>query len=539
MAVKIRRERPDQRRHHRLSAPLHVEVLGHKLRAADWSLGGLRLTDYPEDLPGIGSELEITLTLPFQGFDVSFAVTAEVRRVDPQTRTVAFQFTKMGDRETELIRHFIEELITGSMMEVEDTIQRIDVPVTPASLEPTIKPVVPETVPVRRMPTKTIVMSAFYIVLGFIIFGYAGLLGYTNFFRMEIPTAVISAPVEVIQAQVDGRIDWAGIKPGDKVNRGEVLIRMIDNDLERDIELADIAVKERKAKLIYLQQRHADELEKLRSFASLEMKNVQQAKLEMETTASQLETARRQERRLRHLHDRGFTTDAKLDAATQLVTTLEKRLESRRIELSSRVQLAKNDIGKRFYTGDDLIGKAEQFEAEVALAKNEIKLARQRHLINVKMRQRLSVRAPFDGTILALPRVSDAAVRRGDVVAIVEQRKHREVLAFLNQDEILKVGLGDEAILFIPALGESLQGRVTKIDRTSAFLREQDQRSNPGYSWRGPRDRTAKVTIRFDDPQLVSDYEKYRSGLPVVVVFEQRSTNSLLTSIAQKLSLSL
>ena len=38
MSVKVRRERPDQRRHHRVTAPLYVTLAGHTQRAADWSL---------------------------------------------------------------------------------------------------------------------------------------------------------------------------------------------------------------------------------------------------------------------------------------------------------------------------------------------------------------------------------------------------------------------------------------------------------------------------------------------------------------------
>ena len=130
-------------------------------------------------------------------------------------------------------------------------------------------------------------------------------------------------------------------------------------------------------------------------------------------------------------------------------------------------------------------------------------------------------------------------MRKGDTIAIIEQRRDRYVTAFLNQDEILKVGQGDEALLFIPALGETLKGRVSEIDRTSGFFNEQAERQLPGYQWRGAHDRSAKITIQFSEPQQVRDFERYRSGLPVVVVFEQRSTNSLLSTLKKKFSVSM
>ncbi len=523
------------------------------MRAADWSLGGLRVEDFPGPVPAIGSGVTLDLTLPFQGFDVSFSAAADVVRVNAATGMFAVQFTALGERERELMQHFIEELVRGSMTDVEDTIQRIDVPVTPASLQPDLpSPAHPppqaasqkgpgtalaRRAPLSRIPMKTVAMSAFYIIAGLLIFSYAGLLGYSNFFRLEVQTAVITAPLETVEAQVDGRVEWTGLKPGDTVRSGEVLLKLLDSQLEREIELADIAVRERKAKLAFLKRRHADELERIRGFATVEMKNVQQTKLDVEQLHAELETAKRQLGRLETLAAKGFTTAAKLDEARIRVTTLEKKLGKQRIELASRVELADQNIGRRLYTGDDLVGKVDELEAEVRLAEHEIQLSQQRHIASLNMRASRSVRAPFEGTILSLPRHDDASVRRGDVVAIVEQRRNREITAFLNQDEIMRVGMGDEALLYIPALGETLKGRVASIDRTSGFIQEQNQRQNPGYSWRGPADRTAKVTIRFDDPRLVSDAERYRSGLPVVVVFEQRSTNSLFSAISQKFSL--
>ena len=533
MAVKVKRERPDQRRHHRVTAPLFVGVDGTRLRATDWSLGGLRLDGYPGELPAPGTEKQFHLTLPFQGFDVSFDIKAEVVRAIAETKTFAVRFTEIGERERELMQHFIEELVRGSMSEVEDTIQRIDVPVTPAKLEPDFKNL-PSNLPVRRWPMKTMVMTSVYGFAGLVIFGYAGLLGYTNFFRMEIQTAVISAPVEKVTAQADGQVLWTKVKPGDAVKSGEIVVTVVDNQLEREIEVADIEVKERKAQLSYLKRRQLDELDKLRGFANVEMKNVKQSKIEFDGLNEQFELANEQYKRLKALADKGFATESKLDDAHKQVITLKVQLESRRVELASRVELADGNIGKRLYNGSNLIGEAEDVEAKVHLAENQIKLAEERAKTFVRQRERAAAVSPFDGTVLDLPRNDRGAIRKGETIAIIEQRKDRFVTAFLNQDEILKVGLGDDALLFVPAIGETLKGRVKSIDRTSGFLTEQNERQLPGYQWRGAHDRSAKITIEFVDPTKVADVERYRSGLPVVVVFEQRSTNSLLSALKKK-----
>lgn len=541
MAVKIKRERPDQRRHHRVSAPLFVTLDGHRIKATDWSLGGLRLDDFPGILPKPGAEIALQLTLPFQGFDVTFGLAGEVIRVVEDKRMIAVSFKHVGDRERELMTHFLDELVRGSMSDVEDTIQRIDVPVTPASLQPDVNPL--RQMPVKRWPVKALVMSGLYAVIGLFIFGYTGLLTYTNFFRMEVQTAVISAPVDTVTAQVDGQVKWANVKPGDTVKAGEVIVHVIDNQLQREIELAEIEVQERKAKLANLKQRHLDELEKIRGYATVEMKNIQQTKIELESLKQRLQLAERYEGRLKGLHVRGFATDSKLEEAAKQVITLKKELDVRRVELSARVELSQQNIGKRMYTGNETIGsgdltqgKAAEFEADIRLGQHEIQLAQQKYIAYLQHKDRQAVRAPFDGMVLDIPRVNDGSVRRGDIIAIVEQRKQREVTAFLTQDEILKIGQGDEATVYVPALGELTKAKVAKIDRTSGFIQEENRAHNPGYRWRGHVDRTAKVTLTFADPDRVQDADRYRSGLPVVVVFPQRSTNSLVASMRQRLT---
>lgn len=536
MSVKIKRERPDQRRHHRVSAPLYVTCNGQRLRAADWSLGGLRLEGFPVAVPDVGTEVALRLTLPFQGFDVSFDIKAEVVRNAPATGMFAVRYTEIGERERELMQHFIEELVRGSMVDVEDTIQRIDVPVTPASLKPDANPM--QQLPVRRWPVKAIVMTVIYSLVGMVVLGYSALLVYSNFFRLEVQTAVISAPVESVPAQAEGRVKWTDVKPGDDVKAGSVILKLTDNQLERDIELADIAIRERKAQLLFWKRRQADEIEKVQGYSNVEIRTVQQNRIEIEGLMAQVRAAENQHWRLKELHKKGFTTDTLLEGAEKQAIALRKQLEIKQVELDSRLELAKVNAGRRYFNGSNMVGEMEQIEAQVKLAQNELQLQEQRHDALLTYRDRLAVRAPFDGTLVELPHVDNGAIKRGDTVAVIEQRQQRMVTAFLNQDEVLRIGVGDEARVYCPALGETLKARVVKVDRTTGFVQEELRAQNPGYRWRGPVDRSAKVMLDFEDPARVRDYDRYRSGMPVVVIFPQRSTNSVVAAIKQRFATS-
>jgi len=525
MAVKVRRERPDQRRHHRVTAPLFVDVGGWRMRAADWSLGGLKVEGFPESVPEPGTELDLHLTLPFQGFEVAFDATAEVVRNDPASGMFAVKFTELGERERELMSHFIEELVRGSMVDIEDTINRIDVPVTPASLKPDASP--KQDVPARRWPVKTIVMSAFYIALGVIVFSYTALLLYTNFYRLEVQTAVITAPIAEIKARTDGRIRWQGVMPGEIVAADQVLVDLLDTELERDIAQSDLAISEQKAKLAYLKKRHLEELRRAEGFATVEMKNLKQTRLKHEATQAELATAELHRNRIQTLFKKGYATSAQRETAEREVIRLRKLVEELEVELRSRTTLAKSNVGKRLYNGDNLVGELAKYEAEVELAASEVKIRSKRKAMLEQQRDRLKIRAPFDGRLVKVLRSDNSNVRRGETVAMIEQPRSRSIKAFLKQDDVSRVGLGDIVDVFVPALQTRLDGRVTSIDRTDGFLQELEARKAPGYTWRGPTDRSAQVTIEVvNDPDFQTS-KAFKPGTPVVVVFPRRSPSLL------------
>ncbi|MEL7302136.1 MAG: HlyD family efflux transporter periplasmic adaptor subunit [Pseudomonadota bacterium] len=533
MAVKVRRERPDQRRHHRVTAPLFVDVGGWRLRAADWSLGGIRLVGYPDALPALHEEIDLHLVLPFQGFEVAFDAKAEVVRHEPDAQGFALKFTEIGERERELMSHFIEELIRGSMVDVEDTINRIDVPVTPASLEPDASPA--DQVPVRRWPIKTFAMTGLYVLLGFVVFAYTAMLIYANFYRLEVQTAVITSPVDRVTARVDGRLIWKDVAVGKPVKKGEVILDVADTQIDREIEVAQIDVGETKAKLAYVERRYLEELQRVRSFATVEVKNVEQAKLRLEALEAQLATAELHRNRIQSLFGRGYATGVQREDAEKRVITLKKSMQQTRVELESRVTLANENIGRRIYTGENVVGDLGKFEAEVELAKRNIDLARQKLAALARHRERFRITAPFDGQVIKLPLADNLQVRRGDTVAIIEPPKQRLIKAFLTQDEILYVGMGAVVDIVIPSLTQRIEGTVVGIDRTSGFVREQEFRKPPGYSWRGPSDRSAEVTIEIKDVKGFQTDVRYRPGTPVIVVFPRNSVNAALRSVQDRL----
>ena len=531
MSVKVKRERPDQRRHHRVTAPLFVEIEGEKYRAADWSLGGLRITGFSGDLPSRGDTMDLKVTVPFQGFGVSFTVSSEVVRYDADERMFAVKFLELGERETELLQHFIEDIVRGAMSDINDTIQRIDVPVTPASIKPDPSPV--EEVPVRRLPTKTIIMTTAYIVAGVVVFAYAGMLIFANFFNLEVRSAVISAPLEQVRAQADGRVKWTEFRPGDPVVEGDVVLRLFDNKVEREIDLARLAMKERTNEIAYLMRRKIDEIEKVAAFAQIEAKDIAQARLQQENLAEQVNAARLMHVRAETLYEKGHTAAVKVEQTKKRLYDLEKQLESQKLELETRIRLAERNIGKRHFTGREMIGDLERVSAEVRRAEGLLELDRQRYDIAKAHRERLAVTAPFTGSLLQLPRVSNGQVKAGETIAIFEKSGERTITAFLTQSEVLDIAHDADVDVYIPSTGEVARARIIGIDRTMGFFRQASTRSAVRLQWRESKERTARVTLAFNDHQAFAADIRYRAGLPVTVNFS-RKTGGYISASAKR-----
>jgi multidrug resistance efflux pump len=532
MAVQVKRERPDQRRHHRVTAPLFVRLLGTdiKVRATDWSLGGVRIDNYPIEPPELGSEIGLQVTLPFQGFDITFEADARVVRRAPAEKSFAIEFVKLGERESSLMAHFIEDLVRGMMSPTEETIQRIDVPITPVSTEPDPNPknVIKET----KIPLRQLVWASVYAVLGFMVFGYTALVLYSNLFRMEVQTAVVSAPIVEVKAQGDGNLSFMRISTGDRVEAGETAVYFADYDLEKQIDLAKLQIQEREAELNHIMQKRAAELEKMTEYAAVEISDIEKTKVDVEGLEAERQAAQARLNRVSKLQKDGLATKTQLDEANRWLIAARSRLESKKVELKEQMRLADAGIGKHYFNGREFVGNLAEIDANIKLARYQISLSHQAHEALLKHRERMAIKAPFSGKVLEMPYPENAAVRRGDVIAVFENDSQRKVTAFLTQDEVLKVALGDKASVYFPALNGSLRARVTHIDRTSGFKQEISRR----YSWRGAEDRSAEVTLEFIDDEDGDTAEQVTSGMPVVVLFEAQSTNPIIAAIWRRVA---
>ncbi len=518
--MKIVRERPCQRLQHRVTAPLWVAWRHQVIRAADWSLSGLRLDGVPVDELAVGDQVDLRLSLPFQGFDVGFVAGAEVVRMAADM--VAFRLIRVGERERNLMSHFIDELVRGSMVDVEDTIQRIDVPVTPVSTRPDPNP--KEEIPVRRWPVRAIVMTVVYLTLGVGIIAFASFVAYANMFKLEVDTAVVTAPLDVVSAHADGRIMLADMAPGDRIEAGQTLGRLADSELEHSLDVATIAVERARARRDHVARQLDAATFGDRDREVVADNNRERTAAAVAALEARLELARARHARVEGIYSQGWTTVEVVEEAADEVAILEAELAVLRIDLGEFDETATETTADGLFDAVRMEQGYANLAADLMLAEEELLLARQELEALEMHRQRLDIAAPFDGRVVEVSKPDGATVLRGEDILIIERDQARTIEAFLDQEQILVVGLDDAATIYLPALDRRVAATVTRIDRTTGFIDE--QRSH--YSWRGPEDRSGRVILTFTEPTLG---EQINAGLPAIVIFDRRSDDAILSGL--------
>ncbi len=526
--MQVVRERPCQRRFHRVTAPFLIRVNGEdELRAVDWSVGGARISGLRGDLPQLEDALELKCRLPFQGFDISFPVGARVVRVDAETGTIAVAFENVGERERDLMQHFIEDLIRGKMASIDDTICRIDIPVTPISTQPDTNAT--KGTPVRRLPIKTVVMGALYLVGGFGIFAYITVLLYSSFAHLEVKTAVVSRPLHTVTMPADGIVRPARFTEGDTVRRGDLIAEVSDPKLDAQIREAELRVAEAKSALWRAEERYQIKARQQELLQTISQSNRDIASARVTARREALRAADDHLQRMQTLFNKGLTTRVKLDGAIVDQEKIAASLRELELELE-QATLMSEVSGRRHYNHKEFVIDLDLDRVEIEDLRADLDIAIARSALLQERKMQNVIRAPFDGAVVKVVERGEGAARRDDPLMVIEEATEASVVAFLKQDEILEIGLQDTATIYVPSLSVSLEARVVRVDRSTAYV----DGEIPHYRWRNDDDRTAVVVLKLahDTQEAHSFADRMASGLPAVVVFNRRNTSELNARIA-------
>ena len=530
---------------------------GERIRAREWSQLGMVVDEASVPPPVLaGGTVHSALFLNFQGYDIQVPARAKLDvtgEVDPGPGLVRLEFVDLSPRSAELIEHFVEDFVRGRVVPAQDTLVRIDAPPEPIST----KPDKPPDEGTGRRSWRPLIMSTFYLLLGAAVLGYLGVLFYANAIRLEVTSAVVTRPIETVRTSEDAVVERVFREPGDVVEPGDLIAKLADPELEERIERARAVVETAANATTRARRRLRIDEQRVRDYARLDNAARRTAERDLRTARREwwrsVEKLRevvslRDEQPLRNAPDEScearlkpreradlWTLRTMLPVGQPIKTYARKRdvpcfvltdlyreqVRLRRVYDDALKALGERDrldilAERRVFNGREFV-----IDLDVAILERDKAKAREREAramlaALMENRSRSEIRASSAGRIASLRIAPRLSLTRGDTVAVIEADVQPTIAAYLDQDEVATVALGDRADVYVPALDLRAEALITAIDRTAGFVDEQ----NAVHRWRAPKDRSALVILQMEEEETAIP-----SGLPATVLFHRRTPN--------------
>ncbi len=285
----------------------------------------------------------------------------------------------------------------------------------------------------RRL--KLAVVAALVLAGGLVVSAAARRLG------LHDPTIGVTGTIEALQVDVSpkitGRIVERTVREGERVSRGQLLVRLDDDELVAEARRAEAAVRTAEAKLRDL----------LAGARSQEIEQARQALAN--ATATRVWTERDYSRTM-ELFKKDLIAAQEVDRARQAYEVAKAN------EIGSREKLALVEAGAREY--EVVAARAQVAEARAAQALAERRLEQTRLV------------STLDGVVLHKNmEVGETAVPGQSILTLMDPRD-LWLRAYVPETEIARVKLGQPATLAVDAFpGRVFQGTVSEIASEAEF----------------------------------------------------------------------
>ncbi|MGO4386524.1 PilZ domain-containing protein [Microvirga sp. 2YAF29] len=217
----ITHEAEVQRQHPRYRLPMKCLYAGTQVQVIDLSIGGIGVRNGAFDaVPGC--IVALTLIFPFNGYELTLPVQAEVRYVNEEHSRVGMRFANVSPRQHNLLRFVLDAYLSGEIVEAGDVLDVVsrrnegktrDVPQRPK----------PQGLKEnafhygRNFAGYAAVAAVTLLLVGFIASGI-----FQKLYIIPAQSAQITADLVTVPAPSSGQLTF--VASGDEVQAGEPLL---------------------------------------------------------------------------------------------------------------------------------------------------------------------------------------------------------------------------------------------------------------------------------------------------------------------------
>lgn len=485
MSVEIDYVSPSQRLNYRVTVPINVIVGSYRYKTLNWGLSGFKIGNFNKNDVNVGDIIDVSVQIPFQGFNIGFTTKAKVVTSDNKSNTLTAEYTESNERQEEILRTFLENILKGEMEPVGNVIKKLDVPVTPVSLKK-----IPTNDEKEVIEKKKKLGSIIYMVAGAIVTLLFATIIYTNLFQIKIKSAVLVAPTTLLVSPANGDVKKILSPESSLINGGEPMIQFTDPELEKDIKLATLKVEEAK---ISVQKARTNIVNDVELSSSNDIKNESGAifsdwddtKYHISNLEQKLSIKQAALIRVEELFDKGMTSQSNLDAAYEDLLKTQGELERARSLLTSAEQL-------------------------LIVAENELDILKdQRH--------RLTIHAPKNGRFIKSLVFEGSPVSRGKAVGLFEYNDGLSVQAFITPKQAVKIKKDTKAMVYFPYIDKEIPMVVKSVDAVSGAI---DTKTGTIVWKRSENNNDVAIKLVTSNEAAYQQLQEIPSGSTAVAVFD-------------------
>lgn len=271
-----------------------------------------------------------------------------------------------------------------------------------------------------------------------------------------------------IHARIEGEIVEVHVKEGERVNQGDVLLRLDNPEIRAEKALSHSEVLLGESKVAALKR-------KLKSYLG----KVEVAKKRL---AIDLKVAKSDSESIKKQYDAAKSTVERMEpylekAVSQIEFDVIKNemlaLEAQHAASLSNIQLAEFacDMSKKsiLMMGDRLDDEVGRITAELEIAQAELAQARRSLAIATEREQQLQIVAPRDGRVYATYRQFGEYLRVADEAIAISYPGETWAAGMVTAGQAGRIRPGQPVIVDIPALGQSLKGVVSAVGHRAMY----------------------------------------------------------------------
>lgn len=217
----ITHEAEVQRQHPRYRLPMKCLHGGVPVSVIDLSVGGIGIRDGVLDVRP-GDIAELVLIFPFNGYELTLPVRAEVRYVNHDLCRIGMRFLDISPRQHNLLRFILDAYLSGEVVEAGDVLDVVSRRSEGKTRE----------VPQRPKPQGVIANMAYHgrsiagygaiVVTTLLLVGFIGTGVFQKMYMIPAQSALITADLVTVPAPSSGQITF--VAAGNEVQAGEPLL---------------------------------------------------------------------------------------------------------------------------------------------------------------------------------------------------------------------------------------------------------------------------------------------------------------------------